>query len=105
MGSTATVGMSSTCFRTASFTDNLPRMPAELDVIVVRKEGATGTHHDFCVRRSFVLHALEWLIAHMYYRNVHINHDVLALLLDDGDLCGLATMTVSSGEEELKTGC
>lgn len=86
----------------ASFTNNLPRVPAELDVIVVRKEGATGSHRDFRVRRSVVLHALEWLIAHnMYYRNVHINHDVLALLPDDGDLCGLTTMTVSSDEEEL----
>ena len=85
----------------ASFTNDLPRMPSELDVIVVRKEGATGSHRDFHVRRSVVLNALEWLIAHnIYYRNVNINHDVLALLPDDGDLSGLTTITVSSDEEE-----
>ena len=61
-------------------------------MIVVRKEGAAGSHRDFQVRRSIVLHALQWLIAYnMYYRNVSINHDALALLPDDGDLCGLYT--------------
>ena len=48
-----------------------------------------------------MLNAPEWLIAHnIYYRNVNINHNVLALLPDDGDLSGLTTITVSSHEEE-----
>ena len=31
----------------ASFANSLPRLPSELDIIVVRKEGAANTHHDF----------------------------------------------------------
>ena len=42
----------------ASFVNTLPRLPNELDVIVVRKEGDTESHHDFRVRRSVVLRAL-----------------------------------------------
>ena len=37
----------------------LPRLPSELVVIVVRKEGAANTHRDFRVRRSVALHALQ----------------------------------------------
>ena len=48
-----------------------------------------------------MLHALQWLIAYnMYYCNVSINYDALALLPHDGDLCGLTTMTIYSEEEE-----
>ena len=31
----------------ATFTNSLPRLPSELDVIIVRKEGAGDTHRDF----------------------------------------------------------
>ena len=41
-----------------SFANTLPRLPSELDVIAVRKEGANESHHDFRVRRSVVLRAL-----------------------------------------------
>ena len=37
-----------------SFTQRLPRVPSELDVIVVRKEGLNESHRDFRVRRSVV---------------------------------------------------
>ena len=30
----------------ASFDNSLPRLSSELDVIVVRKEGAANTHHE-----------------------------------------------------------
>ena len=84
----------------ASFTNNLPCSPSQLDVIIVRKEGATGSHKDFRVRRSVVLHALEWLIEHnIYYRNVTIDHSALAQLPTDGDLTNLPTMRVDSIEE------
>ena len=33
----------------ASFANNLPRLPSDLDIIVVRKEGAAQSHHDFRV--------------------------------------------------------
>ena len=85
----------------ASLADKLPRTPADLDVLVIRKEGAVGHHRDFRVRRSVVLHALEWLtINNTYYRNVTIDHDVLALLPIDGHLSGLVTMSVQSDELE-----
>ena len=48
-------------------------------MIVVRKEGATGSHCDFHMRRSVVLHAMKQLIE-------HINHEFPALLPDDEDL-------------------
>ena len=41
-----------------TFVNNLPHSPADLDVIVVRKEGAAESHKYFRVRRSAVLNAL-----------------------------------------------
>ena len=38
----------------ASFAQSLPWLPSDLDVIVVRKEGANQTHRDFRVRRRVV---------------------------------------------------
>ena len=84
-----------------SFAYTLPRLPSELDVIVVRKEGATESHHDFRVRRSVVLRALQWLLANnIYYRNVHIDSDALALLPEDGDLTGLCSTTLESSNDD-----
>ena len=34
----------------ASFVCTLPRMPSQLDVVVVSREGAAGSHKDFKVR-------------------------------------------------------
>ena len=51
----------------ASFAQSLPRLPSELDVIVVRKEGANQTHRDFRVRRGVVQRALQWLVTHNQY--------------------------------------
>lgn len=63
----------------ASFANSLPRLPSELDVIVVRKEGAMQSHHDFRVRRSVVLHALQRLMANnVYYSHVSIDCNALA---------------------------
>ena len=81
----------------ASFANSLPRLPSELDVIVVRKEGAANTHRDFRVRRGVVLHALQWLFANnRYYLNVRINLDALTLLPEDGNLTGLHSVTLDS---------
>ena len=85
----------------ASLADKLPRTPSELDVVVIRKEGAVDHHRDFRVRRSVVLHALQWLTANnMYYRNVSIDQGTLALLPVDGNLAGLVTMAVESDDPE-----
>ena len=84
----------------ATFVNTLPRCPADLDVIIVRKEGATDSHKDFRVRQSVVLRALQWLVENnIYYRDITIDHSVLALLPTDGELSNLQTMTVSSSTE------
>ena len=74
----------------ASFVNSLPRPPSELDVIVVRKEGAAQSHRDFRVRRSRVLSALQWLQTNnIYYRGINIDPHALALLPEDDDISGL----------------
>ena len=82
-----------------SFVKNLPCSPSDLDVIIVRKEGAAESHKDFPVRRSVVLNALQWLVQNnLYYRNVTIDSNVLALLPVDAELTNLPTMTLTSTE-------
>lgn len=73
----------------ASFATSLPRIPSELDVIVVRKEGSNHSHRDFHVRRSVVQCALQWLVIHnQYYQsnNIHIDLNALQQLPEDGNL-------------------
>ncbi len=74
-------------------------LPANLDVIIVRKEGAVDSHKDFKVRRLVVLRALQWLIENnIYYHDVTIDHSVLVV---DGELTtNLRTMSISSSEED-----
>lgn len=82
---------------TASFVNSLPRLPAELDVLMVRKEGAAQSHYDFRVRKSVVLRAIQWLVQNnTYYQHITINTEALALLPEDGDLTGLCSVTVNS---------
>ena len=58
----------------ASFVQSLPRLPSELDVIVVRKEGANQSHLDFRVGRAVVHRALQWLVTHnQYYHSLANN--------------------------------
>ena len=64
----------------ASFAQSLPRLPSELDVIVVRKEGANHSHRDFRVRRAVVHRALQWLVTHnQYYHSLGVTIDITAL--------------------------
>ena len=85
----------------ASFATSLPRLPSELDVVVVRKEGGVQSHCDFRVRRSVVLRALQWLVANnIYYHNVHIDPSALALLPQDYDLSGLHSIIVDSPSDD-----
>ena len=80
----------------ASFVNNLPRLPTELGVIIVRKEGSANSHRDFHVRR-----ALQWLVVNnKYYRNICIDPDALAMLPEDGDLSGLNSITLNSNDED-----
>lgn len=85
----------------SSFANSLPRLPNQLDVIIVRKQGSTETHHDFRVRRSVVLCALQWLITYnVYFHNITINYDALTLLPEDAAISDLCVMTINSDKSE-----
>ena len=67
------------------FASSLPRLPSELDVIFVRKEGSNDSHRDFKVRKSVVLNALMWLKENnKYYRSIDIDLAALNQLPEDG---------------------
>ena len=78
-----------------SFARIVPCYPKDLDVIIIRKEGTAGSHKDFRVRRSKVLHALQWLIANnIYYCCIQLDQDALSVLPEDGDISSLVSVTV-----------
>ena len=55
----------------ASFAQSLPRLPSDLDIVIVRKGGVNQTHRDFRVRQAVVHRALQWLVTHnQYYRAI-----------------------------------
>ena len=75
---------------------SLPRLPSQLDVIVVRKEGANQSHRDFRVRRAVVRRPLQWLVTHnQYYHSVGLTIDTTALdqLPQDGNISQLVSVT------------
>ena len=77
-----------------SFATALPRLPSEIDILVVRKE-REQTHHGFHVRRRVVEEALTWLLANnIYYRKigVSLDQDALANLPENGDLFDLPSI-------------
>ena len=58
----------------STFVTSLPRLPSDIDVILVRKEGASGSHKDFRVRRSRILGALQWLKQNnKYYSGISLD--------------------------------
>ena len=80
----------------ASFSQSLPRLPSDLDVIIVRREGANQTHRDFRIRRGVVHRALQWLVTHnQYYRSLGITIDTTALeqLPQGGNVSDLVSVT------------
>ena len=80
----------------ASFVQSLPRLPSNLDIIVVRKEGGNQSHRDFRVRRAVVHRALQWLVTNnLYYRSLGVTIDTTALeqLPHDGNVCHLISIT------------
>ena len=55
-----------------SFATTLPRLPSEIDILVVRRE-REQTHGDFHVWRRVVEEALTWLLANnIYYRKMEL---------------------------------
>ena len=86
---------------------SLPRLSKDLDILLVRKEGGENTHRDFRVRRSVVLHALQWLKQHnKYYHSIRIDFEALSQLPVDGDLTGLKSVEdpVLDEDEEQQPG-
>ena len=74
-----------------SFATSLPRLPKEVDVLVVKKLQG-DTHRDFRVRRTVVEEAINWLIQNniYYQRNyVSLNQHALAQLPEDGNFPNL----------------
>ena len=71
-----------------SFANSFPRVPSELDVLVVQKD-SEQSHRDFRVRRSVAQEALTWLLENnRYYRAnaIRLNEEALQRLPQDGNL-------------------
>jgi hypothetical protein len=63
---------------------SLPRGVLDLDIILLRREGANKTHKKFRVRRSVVRIWLQWLIANNpYYSDCYIDWESLNKLPED----------------------
>ena len=74
-----------------TFATSLPRLPQELDILIVRKKGSDNSHRDFKVRKTVVLNALLWLKQHnKYYRKVDIDYNALNELPEDGNLSDIS---------------
>ena len=79
------------------FATTLPCSPSDIDVPIVQKEGAQGSHQDFRMRRNVVQSALEWLMSHnLYYRNFTLDRQTLQDLPEDAILSELPTFTTNS---------
>ena len=77
-----------------SFANSLPRVPSELDVLVIRKD-SEQSHRDFRVRRSVVQEALTWLLENnRYYRAnaIRLNEEALHRLPQDGNLTDIRSL-------------
>ena len=81
----------------STFVNSLPRLPSDLDIIIVRKEDSVHTHRDFLVRRLKVLTAIQWLITNnIYFTNITVNSNNVSALPEDQVLSSLPTLSVSN---------
>ena len=77
----------------------LPRLPAEVDIIRVRRQGKDDTHKDFRGRRQCVEGALRWLKDNNpAYGDIVIDDSRIQNLLEDGELPNLTTVEFSETE-------
>ena len=80
----------------------LPRLPAEVDIIRVRRQGKDDTHKDFRVRRQRVEGALRWLKDNNpAYGDIAIDDTRLQNLPADGELHNLRTVEFSETAEHM----
>ena len=74
-----------------------PRLPSELSIIKVRKQGRNDTSKDFKIRRFKVQHALEWLKANnKAYSDILICPDRLLMLPVDGEIDDIPTVVYNA---------
>lgn len=85
--------------------DALPRLAADVPIIVIRREGQEpGQHKDLHVRRARMQRALLWLVENNpYYRDIVLDSTALNQLPVDGQLRGLLA-TVGGGDSERDLG-
>ena len=77
----------------------LPRLPAEVDIIHVRRQGKDDTHKDFRVRRHQVEEALRWLKDNNpAYSDIVIDSARIRNLPEDGELPNLTMVEFSETE-------
>ena len=80
----------------------LPRLPAEVDIIRVRRQGKDDTHKDFRVRRHRVEGGLRWLKGNNPgYADIIIDEARLQDLPADGELPNLRTVEFSEAAEHM----
>ena len=78
----------------------LPHLPAEVDIIRVKRQGKDDTHKDFRVRRHWVFSALRWLKGNNpAYANILIDEARLQNLPADGELPNMRTVEFSETAE------
>ena len=83
------------------FINKLPCHPNNVDIIVVRQQNSSQSHHDFCIRKSKVVGALQWLLANkVYFRNITIDDEIVLSLPDNGDLVNVPTITCLVAESD-----
>ena len=79
----------------------LPRLPVEVDIIRVRRQGRDDTHKDFRVRRRRVEDAIRWLKENNpAYSDIIVDDTRIQNLPEDGELPELRTVEFSGTQHE-----
>ena len=66
----------------------------------MRQQNSSESHHDFHVRRSKVIGAIQWLLTNIYFRNITIDDDIVLSLPENGDLVNVPTVTYPVDESD-----
>ena len=67
----------------------------------MRQQNSSQSHHDFRIRRSKVVGALQWLLANnVYFRNITIDDQIVLSLPENGDLVNVPTITCPVDESD-----
>ena len=67
----------------------------------MRQQNSSPSHHDFRIRRSKVVGALQWLVTNnVYFRNITIDDEIVLSLPENGDLVNVPTITCPVDESD-----